>query len=119
MGTSVSVLMGTAEIAKPQTVWSSTPVAKRIRRVEQTEITVYTNRLFLGEIARQTMMSRRRAHLGYSAITFAWGTLFLLFATILSAATGRPYQAPLACCIAVLGVLVVLLMKLRDAKKET
>jgi hypothetical protein len=117
MVTSVPVL-GNIKIAVQQSVWSYTPVAKRIERIQQTESVVFNERLFLGDIARHNLADLRVSYLRLCALTFAWGALFLLFATMWCAVKGVAYQPPLACFISVLGVLVVFLLKLHNAKEE-
>src|SRR5437016_940504 len=101
---------------KAQPVWSDIPVARGIEQVQQTEGTVYNESLFLTEIAHKQFLSLRIIYLRKCVLTFAWAASLLLFATVWSVFTQFPYQPPLACFIAVTGILVVFLMKLHDAK---
>jgi hypothetical protein len=100
-------------------VWAESQVSTHIEKIDYIEPTVFNERLLLGAIAELQALELRRIRLYYYTAVFGCGVLFLLAAILLCLVKSIPYQPPLACLMAVVGIFVVLCMKIRDAKSAS
>ena len=99
-------------------VWSDTPVAQPVDMVQYSEETLFSERLLLSDLALERLQLLRISYLKSCVGVFGIGAAFLLLATVMCLIKGIMYQPPVACFFAVLGIVVVFLMKIYDARKK-